>query len=272
MPKSNRNVNGRKRNTRDKRTSPRIKDQMEYAEHAVCANLDAQRQGPTKKKWTKHDIKSIRALRPSHETLLRSYFQGDNICAVGSAGTGKTYLSTYLAISDVLEPDQKHEKVIFVRSAVATRDVGFLPGTLEEKTALFEMPYKDILADLFGRPSTYDDMKAAGLVEFMPTSFVRGLTWNNAIIVVDEVQNLTLHEINSVLTRIGDNTRVILTGDYIQSDLNKSKFDTTGIKDMLQIIKRMDGFSTIEFTRDDIVRSGFVKEWITAFEDYTASK
>jgi phosphate starvation-inducible protein PhoH len=157
-------------------------------------------EGPGKKSWSKHDIKAIKPLTDNQQAMFRAYFEGGNVCAYGSAGTGKTYLALYLALCDVLDGNHDQNHLIIVRSAVATREVGFLPGTLEEKIAMYEIPYRDILADLFRRHSTYDDMKTAGIIKFMTTSFVRGLTWDNAVVVVDEGQNMNWQEINGAMS------------------------------------------------------------------------
>lgn len=224
-------------------------------------------EGPqVRKKWTKHDMRIITPLTDNQKVMFDSYYNEYDICAFGSAGTGKSFIGCYLGISDVLDPKQPHQQVIIVRSAVASRDVGFMPGSLEEKTAYYEMPYRDIFTELFSRSSTYDDMKAAGLVKFMPTSFIRGVTWDNAIVIIDEAQNMTEQEINTVMTRIGDNTRVIICGDVRQNDLLKNSRDQTGMPRLLRTLNYMDNFTKIEFTRDDICRSEFVKKWIIATE------
>lgn len=247
------------RNKRDKRAK--------RAELLLLKNdLDARSHGPHKKKWSKHDIRSIKPLTDNQHDMFRAYFQGSHICAHGSPGTGKTYLALFLALCDILDGNKPQNHLILVRSAVATRDVGFLPGTLEEKMALYEMPYRDIFADLFGRSTTYDDMKDQNLVRFMTTSFIRGLTWDNAIIVVDEGQNMTWHEINSVLTRVGINSRIIFTGDLAQTDLTKSPRDQSGMERFVRTVRNMAEFASIEFTKDDIVRSDFVRSWIIATE------
>lgn len=229
-------------------------------------DAQARMEGPHKKKWSKHDIRAIKPLTDNQHDMFRAYFQGSQICAHGSPGTGKTYLALYLALCDILDGNKPQNHLILVRSAVATRDVGFLPGTLEEKMASYEMPYKDIFADLFHRTSTYDDMKEQGFVRFMTTSFIRGLTWDNAIIVVDEGQNMTWHEINSVLTRVGTDSRVMFTGDLAQTDLNKSSRDQSGMERFVRVAESMKEFSCIKFTTDDIIRSDFVRSWIIASE------
>lgn len=230
-------------------------------------NVKAIEEGPTRKHWTKHDIRSVRPLTDNQHEMFQQYFQGDNLVAYGSSGTGKTFLALYLAMCDVLDGNKPQDHVMIVRSAVTTRDLGFLPGTLEEKVALFEMPYRDIMSELFGRVNTYDNMKEANLVRFLTTSYIRGVTWDNAIIIVDEGQNMTEHEINSVMTRVGNNSRIIFTGDLLQDDLGSGKrSEKTGMKRLLKVIKKMDEFSSVGFTTKDIVRSEFVKSWIIANE------
>jgi phosphate starvation-inducible protein PhoH len=178
--------------------------------------------------------------------------------------THNTYLALALALQAVVIAEEQH-RIIIIRSAVPTREVGFLPGNIEEKTALYELPYHDIMHDLAGNKSSYADMKAAGMVEFMTTSFVRGLTWDNAVVIVEEGENMTFHEIDSVMTRIGNNSRVIFTGDTKQTDLDGSKRNgTCGMEQFLQVIKNMKQFRDVKFTAYDIVRSDFVKSWILA--------
>lgn len=231
------------------------------------AGFQVQVEGPQiRKKWTKHDMRVITPLTENQRGMFEDYYQGFDVCAYGSAGTGKSFLACYLGISDVLDPRQPHKQIIIVRSAVASRDVGFMPGTLEEKTAQYEMPYRDIFTELFSRASTYDDMKAAGLIKFMPTSFIRGVTWDNAIIILDETQNMNWQEIHTVMTRVGDNSKVIICGDVKQNDLLKNNKDQTGMPQLIRTLKHMDNFATIEFTQEDIVRSAFVKKWIIATE------
>lgn len=230
-------------------------------------NARAVEEGPIKKHWTKHDLRTVRPLTENQHDMFRQYFQGDNIVAYGSAGTGKTFICLYLAMCDVLDGNKPQDHIIIVRSAVTTRELGFMPGTLEEKVALFENPYRDILNELFGRFGTYDNMKEANLIRFVTTSYVRGLTWDDAVIIVDEGQNMTDHEIHSIMTRVGNNSRVIFTGDLAQNDLiNGKKTEKSGMKRMLKIIEKMDEFSSVCFTTEDIVRSDFVKAWIVASE------
>lgn len=237
----------------------------------LVTNMRAREEGPTKRKnWSKHDIKHIQAITPMQEKMMRDYTNGDNITASGSAGTGKTFLAIYLALNDMLDMDSEVDKIILVRSAVPTRDLGFTPGTLEEKASLYEAPYQAMFADIMGRRNTYQDMKEALKVEFQTTSYIRGVTWDNAVVIVDECQSMTFHEINTIMTRLGSNSRIIMCGDLPQTDLRK-RHEVTGMGTMLAVTARIEGFSNITFTRDDIVRSNFVKEWIIAAEDVGAA-
>ena len=230
-------------------------------------NLKAVEEGPTKKHWSKHDLRSVRPLTENQHSMFTQYFQGDNLVAYGSAGSGKTFLALYLAACDILDGNKPQDHIIIVRSAVPSRELGFMPGTLEEKISLYEMPYRDILSELFGRFGTYDNMKEANLVRFLTTSYIRGITWDDAIVIVDEGQNMTEHEINSIMTRIGHNSRIIFTGDLAQNDLiNGKRTEKTGMKRLLKVIENMSEFSSVCFTTKDIVRSEFVKSWIIANE------
>jgi phosphate starvation-inducible protein PhoH len=232
---------------------------------ALFNNGAAISSGPRKKRWTLHDLKRITPLSDAQRHVVNEFNDGQHICMHGSAGTGKTYLMCYLALNEYLQHSQKYDKIIIVRSVVPTRDIGFLPGTVEEKTAVYEQPYKDIFADLLGRSSSYDDMKDEHIVEFNITSFVRGLTWDNALIVVDEIQNMSWSEFDSVITRVGQNSRVLLCGDTThQMDLTKER---TGIINAIRILDNLSHFSVKKCSVDDIVRSEFVKQWILARED-----
>ena len=239
--------------------------EIESLTRALALNGQAQQQGIKKKTWNLHNLKTITPLTPAQHDMFESWFNDFNICGHGSAGTGKTFVALYLALNEVLS--QRQQKIIIVRSAVPTREVGFLPGTLEEKVAQYELPYKDIMWELIGRKNTYQDMKDAGLVEFMTTSFIRGLTWDNAIIVVDEGENMTFHEIDSIMTRVGENTRVIFNGDIKQTDLDGKRGNLSGMSTAIKVFKEMKKFDCIKFTADDIVRSDFVKSWISAAEE-----
>lgn len=241
--------------------------QLNDMQYLLDNNVLAQLEGPKRKKWSLLDLQKVQPLNDKQQDMFECFFQGSHVCAYGSAGTGKTYLALYLGMRDVLDKDQPQTRMIIVRSAVQGRDSGFLPGTIEEKMAIFELPYKDIMASLFKRPSTYDDMKDAHLLTFMPTTAIRGLTWDDAVIVIDEFQNMTWAEFDSVLTRVGTNSRLIICGDiHHQCDLKKH--EETGAHKAIKVIKNMPSFATVEFTKDDIVRSAFVKEWIVTREKF----
>lgn len=225
-------------------------------------------EGPQRKTWSVHDLKTITPLTRNQEDMFHEWYHNDHICAFGTAGTGKTYLALYLALNEVCSPKTPQDKIIIVRSVVPTRDVGFLPGDLDEKISVYESPYKDICAELVGRASTYDDMKQAGIINFMSTSFVRGLTWDDAIVIVDEGQNMSFHEINSIMTRLGENTRLIFTGDLAQSDLKACQ---TGMGQFVEIVRGMRDFGLVQFNHHDIVRSSIVRSWIIASEEFAAA-
>ena len=251
-----------------KRRAGRNGDLMDL-EMALCLNGMAKQEGPKRKTWSMHDLKTIKPLTTTQEDFFHAWYHGDNICAHGCAGTGKTFLAFYLALQDVLS--KRNSRIIVVRSAVPTREIGHLPGTLEEKLMKFEEPYQDILWELIGRPTTYQDMKDSGLIEFHSTSFLRGLTWDNAVVIVDEAENFTFHEIDNVMTRLGENTRIIFTGDTTQTDLDGSKkLGTEGLTAAKKVFMNMDTFECIEFTEHDIVRGPLVKSWIKAVNSLAA--
>lgn len=214
---------------------------------------------------TKFAMRRIVPLTVTQEEVFHAYQEGLNIAAIGTAGTGKSFIAMYLALCDVLEKEE-YTKVIIIRSAVQTRDQGFMPGTLKEKEAYFETPYVDIAQNLFERKDAYAILKQKGQIEFMTSSFVRGLTFDNAIIIVDECQSMTMHELDSIMTRVGENSRIVFCGDTSQDDLLKSKYDTSGLVTFLRIVSNMRSFAKITFRPTDIVRSGIVKEYILTKE------
>lgn len=230
-------------------------------------NLAAMIEGPQRKRWNIADLRTIKPKTPAQNILFRSFFDNNNVLAHGSAGSGKTFIAMYLAFNELLSNHPQYDNVIIVRTAVPTREIGFTPGTEEEKMAVYEQPYKDILHELFGRASTYEDMKRAGVVKFTSTSFIRGVTWDNAIVIFDEAQNANWEEVNTVLTRIGENSRLIVCGDAKQDDLIYKKNDKSGIHTLIKVAERMESFDLVNFTQRDIVRSKFVKDFIIACED-----
>jgi phosphate starvation-inducible PhoH-like protein len=213
------------------------------------------------------NLKKIEPLTVNQKKTFKSYESGKNILLHGIAGTGKSFISLYLSLKDVLNKDCLYEKVYIVRSVVPTRDMGFLPGNTKEKAKVYEAPYYAICTELFNRKDSYDTLKNRGVVEFTTTSFIRGITFNNCIIVVDEIANMTLHELDSIITRIGNNCRVLLCGDFRQSDFTKDQ-ERAGLKDFMRIIKRMKSFEFIDFEIEDIVRSQIVKEYIIVKDQY----
>lgn len=243
----------------------RTSAQIVHLNEALLENGRAMQEGPKRKSWTRHDLKYVKPLTPSQTEMFHDFFNGQQICAHGSAGTGKSFVAIFLALNELFR-NEDIDKIIIVRSAVPTRDMGFMPGTLEEKEMYYELPYQEMFADLLGRKSSYQDMKDAGVVKFCTTSYVRGVTWDNAVVVVDEGQNMTWQEINSVITRLGQSSRLIVVGDLLQTDLRK-KHESTGMDQFIEVANKMRQFSVIRFTHHDIVRSEFVKSWIVACEE-----
>ena len=190
---------------------------------------------------------------------------GNHLVLNGSAGTGKTFMALYLALETVLDKSNTINKIHLVRSVVPTREVGFLPGTINEKLSPYMAPYQFICADLFDQGDAFEVLTEAEVIEFHSTSFIRGLTFDDSIIIVDEMQNCTFHELDSILTRVGENTRVIFCGDYYQSDFVKQA-DKEGIKKFIKIVENLSKFSIIEFEWSDIVRSAFVRDYIMTKE------
>lgn len=231
-------------------------------------NVIAIAQGPRRKNWSVLDVKNIKPMNEAQRSMIESYLMDNHVVATGSAGTGKTFIAMWLALNSIFSKDNPQDHIILVRSAVPSREIGFLKGTTDEKLAVYETPYFDMLKDLMGKPSSYEDLKEAGKIVFTPTSFVRGSTWDNAVVIIDEAQNMTIGEINSVMTRVGVNTKVIVCGDAKQDDLvGKRTAELSGYKDFLRIATEMSEMDIITFTRNDIVRSAFVKAWIIAKED-----
>jgi phosphate starvation-inducible PhoH-like protein len=218
------------------------------------------------------DLKTFQPLTNNQKLFFESYKQGDYFIALhGVAGTGKTFIALYKAIEEVLDRDNTFTKIIVVRSAVQSREIGHLPGDVGEKMEIYEQPYRQICHQLFDKKDAWDRLEEQGHVQFISTSFIRGMSFDDAIIIVDEMQNMTFEEIDTVMTRVGYRSKIIWCGDYRQTDLNKKKNDVTGILKFFDIAMHMSAFTRIEFTPDDIVRSSLVKDYILAklkYEDH----
>lgn len=211
----------------------------------------------------------IEPLTENQKKLFDSYKNQKHIVAYGCAGTGKTFITLYNALQDVLDEVTPYERVYIVRSLVATREIGFLPGSHDDKADIYQIPYKNMVKYMFQMPSDadfemlYGNLKTQETIKFWSTSFLRGTTLDNSIIIVDEFQNLNFHELDSIITRVGENTKIMFCGDATQSDLIKTN-ERNGISDFMNVLRKMDSVDIVEFGVDDIVRSGLVKEYIIA--------
>jgi len=212
------------------------------------------------------DLITIDPITERQRDAFNAWRDGDNMALVGTAGTGKTFLALYLALEEVMEKSSPYETVKIIRSVVPTRDVGYLPGTIEEKLNAYTGPYRAITSELFdGDPGAYDKLVHNKYISFESTSYIRGVTFDNSIVIVDEMQNLNFHELDSVMTRIGHCSKIIFCGDYYQSDF-RSENDKRGINTFLQIVEQLKHFSVISFNWEDIVRSGLVRDYIMTKE------
>ena len=216
---------------------------------------------------TFNQLSTIKPVTDSQKIVFDSWKNGLNQFLYGCAGTGKTFISLYLALQDVLRNDTPYDKVIVVRSLIPTREIGFLPGDEEDKAALYQVPYSNMMQFMFEQPNEqafsmlYDRLKSQGSFYFMSTSFLRGLTFDNSIIIVDECQNLNFHELDTIVTRVGQDSKIFFCGDFGQSDLTRLN-ERNGLMDFLQILHEMDEFNCTEFNIGDIVRSGFVRSYL----------
>lgn len=227
----------------------------------------------TVKKLPKLKIEHLLRVDPltdNQSKAFHAYHKDKNLILSGSAGTGKTFIAMYLALREVLEGKGPYKKVVIVRSIVPTRDIGFLPGDEQEKKEVYMLPYIDICQELFGDKNAFQRLFDNGQIEFLTTSFIRGTTLNNAIIILDEMQNCVFRELDTVITRVGARAKFIMCGDYYQSDFDK-KTDREGILNFLKIVNSMNSFASIEFTWADIVRSDFVRDYIVTKESLKIS-
>jgi phosphate starvation-inducible protein PhoH len=209
-------------------------------------------------------LKKISPMTDTQQDAFDAYYENFNLFLYGVAGTGKTYISLYLALKEILNPNSPFRQVYVVRSSVPSRDMGFMPGKLQEKMQVYEAPYVGMINDLFGRGDAYEIVNTKNVFKMVSTSFLRGTTFENCIMIVDETQNMNYEELKTVITRCGNNSKIIFCGDVCQNDLYRSKFDTTGMPEFMQIISQMESFELIEFAAEDVVRSGICKEFILA--------
>lgn len=213
-------------------------------------------------------LRTFAALTPNQQLFFDNYRRGDYFMGLfGSAGTGKTFCSMYKAIEEVMTKDNSFKKVVVVRSCVMTRDVGFLPGSIDEKQEIYELPYKEICATLFDRPDAWDRLKEQGFARFISTTAIRGISIDDAIVIVDEAQNMSWGELSTIMTRVGYRSKIIFSGDWKQNDLVKSRHDTSGLEEFLNVARHMNEYTEVIFTSDDIVRSSLVKSFIVACEN-----
>ena len=227
------------------------------------------RQIKRKKPINTNYLLNIEPITDNQKKVFESYKEGKHIVSYGTAGTGKTFITLYNALSEILNDKTPYERIYLVRSLVSTREIGFLPGDHEDKADIYQIPYKNMVKYMFQMPSDadfemlYGNLKAQESIKFWSTSFIRGTTLDNSIVIVDEFQNLNFHELDSIITRIGENSKIMFCGDSSQTDLIKTN-DRNGIVDFMNVLRKMPSFDIIEFGVDDIVRSGLVKEYIVA--------
>lgn len=215
------------------------------------------------------DIKELKPLTDTQYDFFEAWEddQATGYVLYGSAGVGKTFLAAYHAILDVLDPNKpEYQKLIIIRSAVSGRDIGHLPGSVEEKLEAFEAPYHSVFASLTGKKDAYEKLKDMGKIEFISSSHMRGETYENCIVVVDEIQNFSWTELSTCVTRIGKNAKIIFCGDGKQDDLHYKKNDISGFGDFINVTRSIPEFRNFKFTSADVVRSAFVKSWIIACE------
>ena len=209
----------------------------------------------------------INPITENQDLFFKEWGKGNNLFSYGAAGTGKTFIALYLALRDVMNEESPYDKVYIVRSLVSTREIGFLPGTHEDKSELYQIPYKNMVRHMFEMPDDtsfdmlYDNLKHQETISFWSTSFLRGTTLDDAIVIVDECQNLNFHELDSIITRVGQDSKIVFCGDVNQSDLQRTN-ERNGILDFQRILEGMDEFSMVEFGINDIVRSGLVKSYL----------
>jgi predicted ribonuclease YlaK len=219
------------------------------------------------KEITEEHLIKIKPITDNQKIAVKAYKEGKNLFQYGAAGTGKTFLSLYLALQDVLDMKTPYHRVCIVRSLIPTRDIGFLPGDHDDKSALYQVIYQNMVQFMFKMPNElafsmlYQNLQQQETLHFLSTSFLRGITFDNSIIIVDEAQNLNFHELDTIITRVGQDSKIIFCGDCDQSDLVKTS-EKNGILEFTRILDKMESFELIEYNIGDIVRSGFVREYL----------
>jgi phosphate starvation-inducible PhoH-like protein/PhoH-like ATPase len=214
-----------------------------------------------------NDLVTIKPITDNQKVVFSTWKKGLNQFLFGAAGTGKTFVSLYLALQEIMDLKKPADKVILVRSLIPTREIGFLPGDEEDKSALYQVPYRNMVQFMFEMPNEqsfnglYDKLKSQGSLYFLSTSFLRGLTFDNSIIIVDECQNLNFHELDTIITRVGQDSKIMFCGDFSQTDLVRNN-EKNGLHDFMRILEEMNEFNCTEFTIGDIVRSGFVRSYL----------
>ena len=259
-------MKSRKRKLRVSEESSHAGDSLSFAFKGVNMskkpkNRNANKDQEAQKKAAHFELRHIKPLTPNQEKVFTSYQKGYHLMLHGFAGTGKTFCALYLALNEILTGNSIYNKIVIIRSVVPSRDMGFLPGSMKEKIMVYEEPYREICDSLFGRGDGYDILKMKGIVQFTTTSYLRGLTFNNAIVILDESQNLSFSECDTVMTRMGDESRLLICGDFRQTDLNKPH-EKEGVTQLMRITNRINTFQHVEFAKEDIVRSGLVKSYI----------
>jgi len=219
------------------------------------------------KEINSNDLVTIKPITDNQKVVFSTWKKGLNQFLFGAAGTGKTFVSLYLALQEIMDLKKSADKVILVRSLIPTREIGFLPGDEEDKSALYQVPYRNMVQFMFEMPNEqtfnglYDKLKSQGSLYFLSTSFLRGLTFDNSIIIVDECQNLNFHELDTIITRVGQDSKIMFCGDFSQTDLVRNN-EKNGLHKFMRILEEMNEFNCTEFTIGDIVRSGFVRSYL----------
>lgn len=237
--------------------------ELDYMENSNITSIRKNTKRKPQNNIGQLNLKEIHPMTHNQDRVFSAYKEGKNVICSGFAGCGKTFLAMYLALNEIFYEDNGYEKIIIIRSLVKSREIGHLPGSVDEKGAPFEAPYQAICNELFGRGDAYEILKKKDVIQFENTSFLRGITFNNCIIIVEEVENFSFHECDTVISRYGHNCRMIFTGDMAQTDLLYTK-EKSGFDTFMRIASIMDSFDIVEFEIDDVVRSGVVKEYLIA--------